>query len=621
MNYAIFISYRRDGGAYYARILKAELEKRGYKDRVFLDYDELNDGRFDSRIMHAIECAPIFIFILSPGALDRCTNDNDWVRREIIYAMEHERQIVPVNCDGLFKEFPKTIPLEIKNILGQHQFSEINYQSLLNESIEKLIKYRIAPIISPIIEGVKVETGAEIHICTDTDCSIMRFGKHINTAKTDEDCIIHLLKGNHILEFVSTEFPEVKKQIRYSVPDNEYSDFIEIGLQSNINNYKATLDLIKVTDGNKEGYIDIFGREIIPCKYSEALNFYEDLAAVKNFDNKWGFINKAGEEIVPCRYLDISAYNFPDGVCAVKNLNNKWGFINKNGEEFIPCKYTAIKFFVEGVAAVSNLNNKWGFINRNGEEIIPCKYLTASLFIEGLAAVKNLNGKCGFINKAGEEIIPCRYYDCGDFHNNRAWVVDKNRKYGFIDKNGNEIIQCKYDYVNNFINGYAVVRNENGLHGVIDAIGRVIIPLQYLSLFLFHENGLTLAQNCMKKWGFINNIGKESIPFIYEDAAPFYDGLAEVKDKNGNYGFINENGDEVIPCIWKNSRGLFHDGLKIVKDNNGKFGYINKKGEIIIPCLYSDADEFHNGVARVKMDEKEMIINKNGEIIWPQEKR
>lgn len=82
MNYDIFISYRRQGGAHYARILKAELEKRGYLDRVFLDYDELKDGRFDRRIMSAIDSAPVFIFILLPGALERCADENDWVRYE-----------------------------------------------------------------------------------------------------------------------------------------------------------------------------------------------------------------------------------------------------------------------------------------------------------------------------------------------------------------------------------------------------------------------------------------------------------------------------------------------------------------------------------------------------------
>lgn len=82
MPYDIFISYRREGGRELARSLKSELERRGY--RVFLDFDELNDGIFDRRIMEAIDAAPIFMVLLSPHALDRCVNADDWVRREIV---------------------------------------------------------------------------------------------------------------------------------------------------------------------------------------------------------------------------------------------------------------------------------------------------------------------------------------------------------------------------------------------------------------------------------------------------------------------------------------------------------------------------------------------------------
>ena len=42
--YDIFISYRRTDGAQYARILQLMLAQRGYK--VFIDYDELTDGKF-----------------------------------------------------------------------------------------------------------------------------------------------------------------------------------------------------------------------------------------------------------------------------------------------------------------------------------------------------------------------------------------------------------------------------------------------------------------------------------------------------------------------------------------------------------------------------------------------
>ncbi|MBR6592354.1 MAG: hypothetical protein IKK81_07030 [Prevotella sp.] len=46
--YDIFISYRRDGGAQYARILQLMLIQRGYK--VFLDYDKLIVGVFSDII-------------------------------------------------------------------------------------------------------------------------------------------------------------------------------------------------------------------------------------------------------------------------------------------------------------------------------------------------------------------------------------------------------------------------------------------------------------------------------------------------------------------------------------------------------------------------------------------
>lgn len=84
--YDIFISYRRVGGAQYARILQLMLSQRGY--RVFLDYDELKDGIFGKKIKAAILEAPVFMLVLSKNALDRCKNDDDWVREEILFAIE-----------------------------------------------------------------------------------------------------------------------------------------------------------------------------------------------------------------------------------------------------------------------------------------------------------------------------------------------------------------------------------------------------------------------------------------------------------------------------------------------------------------------------------------------------
>ena len=46
--YDIFISYRREGGADFARQMQLALKTKGYN--VFLDFDALKDGVFDRRI-------------------------------------------------------------------------------------------------------------------------------------------------------------------------------------------------------------------------------------------------------------------------------------------------------------------------------------------------------------------------------------------------------------------------------------------------------------------------------------------------------------------------------------------------------------------------------------------
>ena len=49
--YDVFISYRREGGDKYARLIQQALEQ---EYRVFLDYDELKDGVFDQHIIPSL---------------------------------------------------------------------------------------------------------------------------------------------------------------------------------------------------------------------------------------------------------------------------------------------------------------------------------------------------------------------------------------------------------------------------------------------------------------------------------------------------------------------------------------------------------------------------------------
>ncbi|MCM1152653.1 MAG: SUMF1/EgtB/PvdO family nonheme iron enzyme [Muribaculum sp.] len=143
--YDIFISYRRDGGAQYARILQLMLNQRGYK--VFLDYNELTDGKFGDHIQQAIKDARIFMLILSKGALDRCKNEGDWVRREILLAIQEGKHIIPINPDNTFEGIPDGIPEIIREEVGTHQHSEINFGQTLGVTVDYMVTNRIEPQI------------------------------------------------------------------------------------------------------------------------------------------------------------------------------------------------------------------------------------------------------------------------------------------------------------------------------------------------------------------------------------------------------------------------------------------------------------------------------------------
>ncbi len=143
--YDIFISYRREGGAQYARTLQLMLEKKGY--RVFLDYDELKDEKFSPQIEAAIKNSTVYMIILTKGSMARGANEGDWVRREIEIAVENKKRIVPVNPDGTFDGVPDTVPLRIKSAIEDTQHSEVNFGQTLNATVDLMVKNRIKPYV------------------------------------------------------------------------------------------------------------------------------------------------------------------------------------------------------------------------------------------------------------------------------------------------------------------------------------------------------------------------------------------------------------------------------------------------------------------------------------------
>ncbi len=149
--YDIFISYRRldehgnISGRDQARLIAKQLQLEGY--RAFFDYSEIRDDEFDKVIIPAVENCKVFILVLTKDALNRCVNNDDWVRKEIETAISSGCKIVNITPDNTFNGWPSNLPSTLEKI-KKIQISDIQFGQLFEVSIKKLIEDRIERVVA-----------------------------------------------------------------------------------------------------------------------------------------------------------------------------------------------------------------------------------------------------------------------------------------------------------------------------------------------------------------------------------------------------------------------------------------------------------------------------------------
>jgi len=100
----VFISYRRLDIAWALAVFQ-NLTHYGFD--VFFDYSGIASGDFERVILENIKARAHFIVLLTPGALDRCSDPADMFRREIEAALGSQRNIVPLMLEGFDFSTPK----------------------------------------------------------------------------------------------------------------------------------------------------------------------------------------------------------------------------------------------------------------------------------------------------------------------------------------------------------------------------------------------------------------------------------------------------------------------------------------------------------------------------------
>ncbi|MCD8116536.1 MAG: toll/interleukin-1 receptor domain-containing protein [Oscillospiraceae bacterium] len=182
MAYQVFISYRRTGGEALAFLIKERLTQAGYQ--VFFDIESLSGGRFDTRLLEVIDDCQDVIVVLSPNALDRCSDPNDWLRTEVAHAIQSGKNLIPVMMKGF--KWPDELP---DDIAALHRYNGVLVTfEFFDGFIDKLRKY-----LTPPGQTYQEKENGLKHILLWSDCTQGVQGKVVRRLALGEEYYVEEL--------------------------------------------------------------------------------------------------------------------------------------------------------------------------------------------------------------------------------------------------------------------------------------------------------------------------------------------------------------------------------------------------------------------------------------------
>jgi hypothetical protein len=124
----IFISYRRDDAAGYARAVNDELVRCFGAERVFIDVDDINAGQpFSEIIQRSVGDSAVLLALIGKrwrgdrdDATPRIFEADDFVRQEIAAGLAKGLRVIPVLLDGVAMPEPAQLPPDLKALAGHN---------------------------------------------------------------------------------------------------------------------------------------------------------------------------------------------------------------------------------------------------------------------------------------------------------------------------------------------------------------------------------------------------------------------------------------------------------------------------------------------------------------------
>lgn len=284
------------------------------------------------------------------------------------------------------------------------------------------------------------------------------------------------------------------------------------------------------------------------------------------------------------------------------------------------------------------------------------------VYVDGIQTTKEGN-LYGFRRADGTVIAPniYRYVDRFSGGYCKVWIADPDASVnpgeeppllaGLIDSTGRQVVPCLYNAVGLPADGRIGVSKDH-LFGYTDLQGNLVIPLQYrdAAQFSFGRAAVgVLLDSFFLYYTYIDTLGNQLFPPVYQRTLPFVDGYAPVR-RYERWGVIDTLGNLVIPTVYElltppdhltlfagDSLGLsfFHlpnptpltppyyfpvtplsEGrIGVIRDE--KQGFLDLSGDEVIPCVYDEVGLFRLGRTLARVEDLCGIIDTLGDTILP----
>ncbi|MHC4561541.1 MAG: WG repeat-containing protein [Planctomycetota bacterium] len=364
---------------------------------------------------------------------------------------------------------------------------------------------------------------------------------------------------------------------------SEFGDVVMPFSHRSIMPFREGLAAVMVEKNGLEGLVDLRGNWVIPPQFDGVRPFSNGRAAVSVgattrwlFDDKtlysggkWGFCDRQGKLVAPTIYK--AAQDYSEGLAAVFRSPYGWGYIDLDGCTVIPHQYGTARPFKDGVAWVSREEElRYSLVPSVPYWFDPVTDHTKfNVLFYRQVRMPSLDGHWELIDRSGHAVTKRITGLVTDFHEGLSWFRPEGQDWGCVSPEGSVAVETRYAAPLPFSEGLARagVGAPAGRFGFVDTQGRWAVPPRFTAAESFSEGlaavctggDLTYDQNDYNvehrpvggRWGYVNRCGEWVFPPQFEEAGPFFSGVARVV-KSGRVVYITLSGKVLLDAgpLW-----------------------------------------------------------------------